>query len=93
MSHYLKRQKSAPKTSSLNPTVPLHSKCFSPDLSYTFGGDMAAYIKQDVRHAVLRPLQYAAVARYLLTAMQHQHNCLLIVSAMWDPYAHTGSGG
>lgn len=60
---------------------------------------MAGYIKQDVRHPVLLPLQYTAVARCVLTAMQHQHNCLLIVSAkeapsrMWDLYTHTGFGG
>lgn len=68
-------------------------------LSCTFGKDMAGYIKQDVRHPVLLPLQYTAVPRYVLTAMQHQHNCLLIVSAreapsrMWDLYTRTGFGG
>lgn len=54
-------------------------------LSCTFGKDMARYIKQDVRHPVLLPLQYTAVPRYVLTAMQHQHNCLLIVSAREAP--------
>lgn len=60
---------------------------------------MAGYIKQDVRHPVLLPLQYTAVARCVLTAMQHQHNCLLIVSVkeapsrMWDLYTRTGFGG
>lgn len=65
-------------------------------LSCTIGKDMAGYIKQDVRHPVLLPLQYTAVARCVLTALQHQHNWLLIVSAkeaLWDLYTHTGFGG
>lgn len=60
-------------------------------LSCTFAKDMAGYIKQDVRHPVLLPLQYTAVPHYVLTAMQHQHNCLLIVNAREAPSRNVGS--